>query len=1071
MKELYKFKRWVSTISMVLFLSLCSNILAQEITITGKVTDVSTNAPLPGATIQEKGTQNGAVTGIDGTFSIKVKKDVTLVFSFVGYNSIEKPVGESKTMDVAMEESVKSLDEVVVTGYGKEKKVDLIGAISVVNVDKLVDIPNASVAQTLQGRVPGLYMETTGKPSGESGTVLIRGLNTLGDNSPLYIIDGVPTTSYNVSSGRGTGTGSYTKNSNPLQYIDPNSITSIQVLKDASAASIYGARASSGVIIITTKEGQGKVKVQFSTSATMENRTNVINVSNTIQHGAALWQACINDGVDPASESALFSYDYTGTGATAKLNKVTPVQWIGGSAAGKELMQVPGTNWQDQVYQTGFMTNNNLSISGGTDKSSTVFQIGYVKNQGIKKFSDYSKLNLRLNTSYKLFNDKVKVGENLNMAQTSETPEPNDLGGAGMDYLALYENPFMPVYTTDGNWAGPLGSGMSDRNNPLHMLTIHKDNKDNNLVIFGNLYLEYTPIKNLTFRSSLGLDYTNSNNWWIEQTYTEGFLSQNTNSLSTFNGLRLNWTWSNTANYNFTLGKSSVNLMVGMEAIKEDYKTILAGKQNFALQNFNYFQLDAGTGNATSGGNETGYQLLSYFGKVNYNFAEKYLASLTVRYDGSSRFGTNNQFGVFPALNLGWRISGEDFMKDISVISNLKLRAGVGEVGNQKIGNLARFGLYASNYGTMDFRSWYGAWRTIGSAYDINGSNSGNLPSGYIATQQENQNLKWETTDELNIGVDFGLLNNSIYGSFDYFTRNSKDILIQPPYAGVIGEGGAKWENGATISNVGFEGVLGYRTKVGEVDFNITGTISSFSDKVVSLPASVVSAYPGNGIQTILGHSQSAVFGYVTDGLYKTQAEVDNSPADPGKAIGRIRFKDLNGDGKVDALDQTWLGTTLPKYEYGINIEVAWKSFTLSAFLNGVAGKKIFDNTKWNQTRVYPSMNFGTGVFDAWTPSNPNATLPALTLADAHNEGRTSTYMLVNGDYIKLRNLQIAYTLPSSLTKSIKLDQIRVYLMGENLVWIYHNKGADKMWAPDPENPNENYPLTRNYTIGLNVTF
>jgi TonB-linked SusC/RagA family outer membrane protein len=757
----------------------------------------------------------------------------------------------------------------------------------------------------------------------------------------------------------------------------------------------------------------------------------------------------------------------------AKLNKTIPVEWINGGPESKEKMAVPGTDWQKEVYQNGFMSNSNLSISGGTDKSSALLQLGYLKNQGVKKYSDYSRMDIRLNTSYKLFkNNRVKIGENLNIAKSKDTPEPIDLGGAGMDYLAHYQNPFMPIYTTDGDWAGPLGSGMSDRNNPLHMLYIHRNNKDNNLIIFGNLYAEVNLAKNLNFRSSIGLDYTDTYNWWIEEAYKEGFLSQNTNSLATLNATRLNWTWSNTLNYSLTLNKHSFNFLVGMEAIKEDYRTTKAAKQGFALQNFQYFQLDAGTGNQSSGGTQTGYQLLSYFGKVNYNFGERYLAAVTLRYDGSSRFGTENQFGLFPAVNVGWRLSSEEFLKNITAISNLKIRAGLGRVGNQKIGNLARFGLYATNYGTMDYSQWFGAWGTIGSAYDLDGINSGNLPSGFVATQQENNGLKWETTDELNIGLDFAFINNSIYGSFDYFTRKSKDILIQPPYAAVIGEGGNRWENGATISNKGFEAVLGYRQHKGDFEYSITGTLSHFVDQVDKLPESVIPGYPGNSEQTILGHSQSAIFGYEWDGIFQNQAEVDAAPASPGKGVGRLRFKDLNGDGKIDAYDQTWLGTTLPKFEYGINLEVTYKGIlTLSAFINGVGGKKIWDGTKWDQTRVYPSMNFGTHVFDAWTPQNPGSHLAALTLADPNNEGRSSDYMYVKGDYAKLRNLQLTYSLPGTITQKLRMERLSIYVMGENLFAIYHNKGADRMYAPDPEKPYLEYPLTRNYTVGLNVTF
>ncbi len=1072
MKKLIEFKKWVGTILIFIFLALGSNVLAQVVTITGKVTDAATNAPLPGATIQEKGTTNGVTVGVDGTYSIKVQRGATLVCSYIGYDAQELPVGVSIIIDIAMKQSVKALQEVLVTGYGVEKKVDLTGAIGVVNIPQISDVPKTDAMQALQGRVPGLYIEQTGKPSGEAGTILIRGLTTLGNNSPLFIIDGVPASMNTEWSGSGDASGSYVKNVNPLQNIDPNSILSIQVLKDASAASIYGSRASNGVIIITTKEGEGKLKIDFSSSVTMEKRWNVVPVCNTLQHGSALWQAAINDGTDPSTFSAQFLYNYTGTGATAKLISVTPsVKWVGGDSTNRELFQVPGTNWQHVGYQTGFLTKTDLTISGGTNVSSALLGIGYVYNQGVKKYSDYDRINLRLNTSHKLFKNILKVGENMSFGKATDTPEPHDLGGSGMDYLILYENPFMPVYRTDGGWAGPLGSGMSDRNNPLHMLYIHKDNKDNDYTLFGNAYAELTPIKNLTIRSSFGLELAYSRNWWIEQSYTEGFLNATINSLTDFNSLRTDWTWSNTANYNLVLNQHSLNFLVGIEAIKNRYSWDWAEKQGYALQNFNYFQLDAGTGTATNGGNLTGNQLLSYFGKVNYNYAEKYLASATLRYDGSSRFGTNNLFGFYPAFTLGWRLSNEEFLKSIQAISEFKLRVGIGRVGNQKIGDNARFGLYATNYGSMD-PTFFTPWKQTGTAYDINGVNSGTLPSGFVATQIENESLKWETNDELNIGADFAFLDYKINGSFDYFIRKSTDILIQPPYPGVLGEGGSEWYNGATLKNHGFEVVLGYKNKIDGFTYSINGTLSSFMDKIISLPESVVSAYPGNAVQTILGHSQSAIFGYVTDGIFQTQEEVNAAPNQPGAAVGRIRYKDLNGDGKIDAYDQTWLGTTLPKFEYGISLDLSYKSFTFSMFINGVADKKLYDGMKWNQTRVYPSMNFGTHVFDAWTPANAGSNLPALSLIDSNNEARSSDYLYVNASYAKVRNMQLSYDLPERITSKLHIRKLQLYLLGENfLVLKANNKGLNKMYSPDPENPYENYPLTKNYTFGVNLSF
>ncbi|RDC62657.1 SusC/RagA family TonB-linked outer membrane protein [Adhaeribacter pallidiroseus] len=1056
---------------MVLLLFLVQVSLAQSRIISGTIKDEQGNA-LPGASIVVKGTTTGTITDANGKYSLSLSsgQDV-LVASFIGYLGQEVSVGNQTTLDVMLPADTRALSEVVVTGYSTERKADLTGAVAIVDLVKVRDIPRANVLQTLQGRVPGLYVESTGQPSGQTGQVLIRGLNTLGDNSPLYIIDGVPTTGNNVISGRGAANGSTTKNVSPLQNIDPNSIESIQVLKDASAASIYGARASNGVIIVTTKQGKGKLKVQLSSSGSFQQRFGEINAANTLERGRALWQASINDGTDPAIHSALYAFDYSGTGPAAVLNSVTPVQWVGGDPAGLTPAQVPGTDWQDVVYRTGFVNSNSLTLSGGSESTTALLQFGYLNNRAIKEYSNFSKMNLRLNTSHKMFNSRLRIGENLNIARTRETPEPTDLGGAGIDYLATYQNPILPVYRTDGSWAGPLGSGMSDRNNPLHMLYINRNNKDNNLILFGNVYAELIPIDNLTIRSSLGVDYTFSNNWWIQEKYTEGFLTQSVNRLSVFHGERTNLTWTNTADYNFKAGQSFFNILVGVETVKEDYRTVVARKEDFAIQDFDFFQLDAGTGTASSGGGRTGYQLLSYFGKANYNLADKYLASVTLRYDGSSRFGQNEQFGLFPAANLGWRISNEKFMQGLSFVSNLKLRAGVGRVGNQKIGNLARFGLYAPNYGTMDFRDWYGAWRTIGTAYDINGNNSGNLASGYVALQQGNPNLKWETTDELNLGLDFGLVKDRLTGSFDYFTRNTKDILIQPPYAAVIGEGGSRWVNGASAKNNGFEISLAYQNTGGPFTYTVYGNAAHFRDKITKLPASVIRSYPGNVEQTILGHSQRAIFGYVTDGLFQNQEEVNAHVTQPGKGIGRIRYRDLNGDGKIDALDQTWLGTTLPDVEYGLGFDIGYKNFTLSAFFQGVVGKLTNDGIKGDFTRVNNGMNFGTGVFEAWSPQNTGSPLPALSLVNANDEFRSSDYLYVNGSYAKLRTLQLSYAFPKGVLEAWKLGTFRVFVMGENLFALKDHQGINKIYAPDPENPSLTYPLTRNFTFGVDLSF
>src|SRR6218665_554116 len=974
--------------------------------------------------------------------------------------------GSPATLDVVLQTDVKTLSEIIVTGYSTQRQSDVTGAVAAVGLDKIKDIPKANVLQQLQGRVPGLYVESSGQPSAQTGQILIRGLNTLGDNSPLYIIDGVPATANEVSTGRGSANGSTTKNVSPLQNLDPNSIESIQVLKDASASSIYGARASNGVIIVTTKQGKGKLKVQFSSSATFQERFGKIDVCNTLERGRALWQASFNDGTAPANHSALYSFDYAG----AVLKSVTPVTWLGGTE-NLTPAQVPGTDWEKEIYRTGYLNNSSLTLSGGSETASALLQFGYLDHQGVKKYSDFSKMNLRVNTSYKMCNGFLKIGENLNLAKTRETPEPVDLGGAPMDYLGTYEQPILPVYRTDGEWAGPIGSGFSDRNNPLHMMYINRHNKDNQVIVFGNIYAEFSPADRLTIRTSYGLDYTRSNNWWIQENYKEGFLAQNVNSLSVFNGERVNLTWTNTANYTLELGRHSFHFLAGAETIREDYTHSTARKQDFAIQDFDYFQLDAGTGSATAIGNRTGFQLLSYFGKINYSFADRYLVSGTLRYDGSSRFGTKNQFGLFPAATVGWKISNEKFMSDLTFLSNLKLRAGIGRVGNQKIGNTARFGLYAPNYGQMDFSSWYGNWRTNGSAYDLGGKNGGVLPSGYVSTQQENENLKWETTDEINAGIDFGVWDNRIKGSFDYFTRKTTGILINPPYAGVIGEGGSRWVNGAATQNKGFEFLLSYQNSTGHFSYGGTASMTHFTDKITELPEAVVRSYPGNAAETILGRSQKAVFGYVTDGLFQNQNEVNVHAEQPGKGIGRIRYKNLNGDKKIDAYDQTWLGAALPGYECGLGLDLGYKNWSLSLFFQGVFNKTIHDGIKGDYTRISNGMNFGKGAFEAWTPSNTNAVFPALSLLDSNNEGRASDFWYVNGSYAKLRTLQLTYQFPKELINRLKLSACNLYAIGGNLFAVKDNKGTDRMYAPDPEQPYLAYPLTKNFTLGLNISF
>jgi TonB-linked SusC/RagA family outer membrane protein len=1042
--------RKIAYVIAILFLSL--PVLAQQKTVTGTVKSKSDDKPISNATIQVKGTSAATQTNDLGTFSIMVPNDTsTLVVSYVGFETTELLSTGTTTLDFSLNQLPLALNAVVVTGYTSQRKVDLTGAVSVVDLAEVKDIPTGNPMKALQGRVPGLYVEADGAPNGGNKRVLIRGLNTLGDPNPLYAIDGVPT-----------------KRPNVFTSLNPSSIQSVQVLKDASAASLYGARASNGVIVVTTKEGKmkgGKEKasVQFNTSiSAVTEKPWREKVLNAEQRGRALWQAAVNDRTNPSS--AIYTYDWNGNFDNPVLNKVNIVPFVGGDP----LQPAGNTDWQDEVYETALITQQDLTISAGSGKSGLLINLGYFKNTGMMVNTNYDRYSARLNSFTTFFDSKVKIGQNLMLVRSSETLNATDLGGATTMELATTLAPTIPVFRTDGTYAGPIGAGYSDRNNPVHMQYINRWDKRNELIGFGNVYAEITPIKNLVLRTSYGLDYSNLMGKNIEPTFVEGFLSRNINSLSLQQTNALSMTWTNTAAYQFEAGESKVSAIVGTESIREDVDAFGAFRENFAVEAEDYYVLNAGTGRSTNNGTTTGYRLFSVFGKVNYGFSDRYLASVTLRRDGSSRFGSANKYGVFPAATLGWRINNEAFFDKVDVVSNLKLRAGIGRVGNQEIGNLARLGLYQANYGTIG-TGFPGGWQPSGTAYDLIGGNQGTLPSGYVQIQAENQNLKWESTEELNVGVDFGFLNEKISGSFDFFTRQTEDILIQPPIASAVGEGRLKYLNGATKTNKGWEFLIGYHNSIGALNYSITGNASHFKDKITVLPPEVRTGYPGNAEKSILGQSQLAIFGYKTDGIFQDQAEVNAHVDQSGKGVGRIRYVDINGDKKIDALDQDWLGTLLPTLEYGIRIDLDYKNFDLSIFGSGVAGKTGDDPMKFFNSFVSVDRNNGPGVLDAWTPQNTGSKTPMLSLVNNNDERRQSDFFMVNGSYFRLRNVQLGYNLPKNILSRVNIDGLRIFLIGQNLFAI-----KDKEYVgSDPEKIGgiNNWPTPTVFTLGLNVSF
>jgi TonB-linked SusC/RagA family outer membrane protein len=589
--------------------------------------------------------------------------------------------------------------------------------------------------------------------------------------------------------------------------------------------------------------------------------------------------------------------------------------------------------------------------------------------------------------------------------------------------------------------------------------------------------------KGLNFRTNYGIDYTENYYRKMDYSYTSGFLISDINRTTTSQWHNLSWTWTNTLNYKLETGLHNIDVVAGTEAIKAEYESFYGSREGYVIEDPDYMFLDAGTEKILNGGSGAGNSLFSLFAKANYVYNQKYLASVTVRRDGSSRFGKDNLYGTFPAFSLGWRLSEEDFIKEaLPVFSNLKLRAGWGITGNQEISNDAIYSIYRTDYGVDP--TWV---FDTGTAYDIAGSDTGSLPSGYRKIREGNSMLRWEEAKQTNFGIDFGFLDQAFYGSFDYFMKETSDILIEPPYLAVKGEGGNQWVNGATLENKGWEFVLGYNTTLNNgLGIDLTANISSYKRKVTYLPDEVLTGYPGdpaNG-KSVLGQPDNIHFGYIADGIFQNQAEVDNHPQQTGKDIGRIKYKDIGGldengkyinkpDGVVNDLDRTWIGDPNPDFIYGFNAVFTYKNFDLNLFFQGIQGSDVFNEYKHltDFTSIWQGTNFGTRTLDAWTPTNSGSTIPMLTLTDTNNENRYSTYFIENGSYLKLRNLQIGYNVPEKIIKSLKLSSARIYVQGQNVLTFKDSKGNDQFTGVDPESPGFAYPNPTSYSIGVNLTF
>jgi len=1023
-----------------------SNHTTQKRIVTGQVTEKETGDLLSGATVSIKGTTKGSMTDIDGKYAIEINsEDDILVFSFIGKRSIEKPVKGVNTLDVIMEDDATVLEEVVIqTGYMTQKKADLTGSIVTASASDLAQNPSTNVLKSLQGKLPGVFITADGSP-GSSVNIQIRGLTSLNaQTGPLIILDGMA--------------GDYN-----LRDINPANIESIQFLKDASSASIYGSRAGMGVIIIETKKGKaGETRVNYDGRVQFSVWANKPDLLNTEEYGRALWQANANDDKlgELAQNVRYFEYDWSyGKDGYPVLNSLKPVEWLNNA----KTMRPGDTNWMDEISRTGVSQNHQVSVSSGNEKSRAFFSLGYENTQGVQIETFWKKYSARINTDFNLIDNRLKIGENfevnyMNYREANETS------------WAVMEPPIVPVYTENGGWGGAsLDVGMDDYRNPVMNLKLGKDNHNKFLKLIGNTYADVMIIKGLHARTSFGIDYRGSYYRAVDPKWDE---ADGAGRSEKFNYVRndqshyLEYQWTNQINYNGKFGKHSLDAVGGVEFTKAESEGFYARKNGLIIEDRNYAYLTEATGDLVTEGKGSGdeYSLFSYFAKANYVFDSKYLASVTFRYDGSSKFGKNNQWAAFPAFSLGWRMKNESFMEKFDFLSDLKLRFSWGKNGNSAIPMGWLQNVYKASYDNT--------------SYDISGTGTGSLMSGFYKDHTGNPDLKWETITQTNYGIDFGFLNQRISGTIDYFYKKTTGMLYKPEYMGAIGEGGHRYVNGPSMDNRGIELILTYRSKPSSVfNYSITGNIATFKNKILDLPESVRSVYGGNGmLDDMIGRPRSSFYGYVADGIFKTQEEVDNSPQQNGKGLGRIRYKDLDGDGRITSdYDRTWIGVGDPDFTFGLNFQASYKNIDMSLFFQGVYGNQVRDewieySDFWNIT-TRNNKNHLKGVFNAWTPQNPDSNIPALSTQNLNDEGRSSTYFLKDGSYLKLRSIEIGYTFPSSMMKKVLINRLRTYVSANNVFTIKKWWDDDKFTGPDPENAGFGYMVPFTVTLGVNVSF
>lgn len=986
----------------------------QAKTVTGTVTDVS-GEPIIGANIRIKGTTTGTITDIDGNFSIEAKPQSVIEVSYIGYLTQETVINNQKSIRFLLKEDTKTLDEVVVIGYGVQKKADLTGSVANINTEKLNTQSNANIGQALQGKIAGVDIVSQGGAPGSGTRIMVRGIGTLNNASPLYIVDGMYM--------------------NSIDHINPNDIASIDVLKDASSAAIYGSRAANGVIIVTTKEG-----------------------SNT--EGKPIIDLSVNLGISTASKF-LDMLDAKGWAEVTTIAR----QAIGKPALdmATDLANKPDNDWQDIMFRPALMQNYNLSVKGGGKYSTYYTGLGYFNQDGIVKGTNYQRYNIQSKNDYK--RGIFSAGTNLIISFSHDKPLHQELRG-GMIGTILQSVPTLEKYddTREGGYGGTYG----DVVNIPHPLAIIDDNimdrYNENVKIFANLYAQIELFKGLKYKLNLTPDFSFERYKNYLNKYDFGLATNSITQLTERQRRRRNILVENLLTFDRTFGEHKISALAGYTYQDSRFRHIQAYGEGLPQ---GLEEIDAATTNRSNEGNSWRSVLTSILGRVFYSYQNKYLFTATIRRDGSSKFGKNNRYGYFPSFSLGWNVAEEKFMENVHWLDQLKLRGGYGVLGNQEIDNYQ-----------------YSSTITTGINYP---DGNGGLLQGAFPKNFANPDIKWEETAMTNVGIDFMAFNNRLSLTADYYVKNTKDILLTVPIP--ISSGGANdpIRNAGKIRNNGFEFNLGWMDQPNpDISYGIN-LIGSFNkNKVIAMGSESGSIKGGSTNQNITTSETKAGYpigGYwliSTAGYFNSQEEVDAYAKDgkkiqPAAEPGDIKFVDANNDGVINDDDRVFQGSPFPDFTFALNGNMRYKNFDLSIGLQGVLGNKIYNATRQTLEDVTKGSNFLASCLDYWTPENKNASHPRLTWDDPNRNTRAeSDRYLENGSYLRLRSVQLGYTFPQTWFKGA-IQHARVYINAENLFTITSYSG----YSPDVNADNANYrgfdnfiyPTNRTFMLGLNVTF